>query len=196
MSSRFKRCKTCGTTNVSDFAPRKSVICKNCEFYPESKQTTTPETLELCSSKDFVSGTEGFKELHSQEGLGPSKDSVSGTEGSKELRSQEELCSSKDSVSGTEGSKVPDFPIKESDKTVSNLSETVILSDNNDSETLKTVSEKQSNDHEKLFETLSQKLVLIESNYKDLKLEIEKLGRLKKMFPRMFPEDNEENVKK
>ena len=164
MSSRFKRCKTCGTTNVSDFAPRKSVICKNCEFYPESKQTTTPETLELCSSKDFVSGTEGFKELHSQE----------------------ELCSSK----------VPDFPIKESDKTVSNLSETVIISENNDSETLKTVSEKQSNDHEKLFETLSQKLVLIESNYNDLKLEIEKLGRLKKMFPRMFPEDNDENVKK
>ena len=160
MSSRFKRCKTCGTTNVSDFAPRKSVICKNCEFYPESKQTTTPEPKVL----DKDSGTEGFKEL----------------------RSQEEQSSSK----------VPDFPIKESDKTVSNLSETVILSDNNDSETLKTVSEKQSNDHEKLFETLSQKLVLIESNYNDLKLEIEKLGRLKKMFPRMFPEDNEENVKK
>lgn len=31
MSTKVKKCKTCGTSEVSDFAPRKSVICKNCD---------------------------------------------------------------------------------------------------------------------------------------------------------------------
>jgi ribosomal protein S27E len=31
MSSKIKKCKNCGTTNTLDFAPRKSVICKNCD---------------------------------------------------------------------------------------------------------------------------------------------------------------------
>jgi hypothetical protein len=31
MSTKVKKCKTCGTTDTTDFAPRKSVICKNCD---------------------------------------------------------------------------------------------------------------------------------------------------------------------
>jgi transcription initiation factor TFIIIB Brf1 subunit/transcription initiation factor TFIIB len=34
MSTKVKKCKTCGTTNIVDFAPRKSVICKNCDKPP------------------------------------------------------------------------------------------------------------------------------------------------------------------
>lgn len=32
MSTKVKKCKTCGTTDVSNFAPRKSVICKSCDI--------------------------------------------------------------------------------------------------------------------------------------------------------------------
>ena len=31
MSTKAKKCKTCGTIEVANFAPRKSVICKNCD---------------------------------------------------------------------------------------------------------------------------------------------------------------------
>lgn len=36
MSTKVKKCKTCGTTEASDFAPRKSVICKNCDTVPSA----------------------------------------------------------------------------------------------------------------------------------------------------------------
>lgn len=31
MSTKVKKCKICGTNEASNFAPRKSVICKNCD---------------------------------------------------------------------------------------------------------------------------------------------------------------------
>jgi hypothetical protein len=31
MSSKVKKCKVCGTSEAANFAPRKSVMCKNCD---------------------------------------------------------------------------------------------------------------------------------------------------------------------
>jgi protein-arginine kinase activator protein McsA len=40
MSSKNKKCKNCGSSDVSEFAPRKSVICKNCDN--KSTSVTVP----------------------------------------------------------------------------------------------------------------------------------------------------------
>jgi hypothetical protein len=105
MSTKVKKCKICGTTDAAEFAPRKSVICKNCD-----KPTTQVVVPEVVSETILPDSTEftGIIEVKDNEGL-------------KSL--------------------------------ISSLEETV----------------------------------------KQLQEDIQKLNKLKKLFPRIFPEDNSQN---
>lgn len=109
MSTKVKKCKTCGTTDAAEFAPRKSVICKNCD--KPATQVVVPdvvsETIDETILPDLTEFT-GIIEVKDNEGL-------------KSL--------------------------------ISSLEETV----------------------------------------KQLQEDIQKLNKLKKLFPRIFPEDNSQN---
>jgi len=148
MSSRFKRCKTCGTTNVSDFAPRKSVICKACE---------------VASVSNIQVSQEPFVEKIPQV-----------------------LCEEK--TQNIIKETIPEKSIENIyiENTKSQVNEE-ITSEENTIKSLPFVTTEE-------FEAITQKFIAIENNYKLLKEEVEKLNRLKKMFPRMFPEDNPEVV--
>jgi len=152
MSSRFKRCKTCGTTNSSDFAPRKSVICKACESGPSiSVLPFVPETSEKVTSEMFV---ETLNNINSEPQVQEQVQSESRVEVSKESSE-----------------------IKK---------ETL-----NDSETSEIKADEASNFISRdEYNLILHKFAEVEANYNLLKVEVDKLGRLKKMFPRMFPEDN------
>ena len=62
MSSRVKKCKTCGTTDVENFAPRKSAICKSCDgskvveasTSQNENVTTVSENIETVSEPKIV----------------------------------------------------------------------------------------------------------------------------------------------
>jgi hypothetical protein len=147
MSSRFKRCKNCGTTNASDFAPRKSVICKNCE----GGSTESKVFTEVKPSVNIPRAS-----LH------PSFEEVN------------------ENLSNTDNSEVVKSTIPSNSSELSEGLEEV----SNDSS-----DKKASNISEETIQIIFQKFSEVEANYNLLKSEVEKLSRLKKMFPRMFPED-------
>jgi hypothetical protein len=149
MSSRFKRCKTCGTTNASDFAPRKSVICKNCE----ASNSVIPEVkpaLSLQQQLPLPVSEETFENLNTT------------------------IITEETPVTFASFSEETSEVLKNSD--VSELKEV--------RETYASVIS------EEAFQNILQKFHEVETNYQLLKAEVDKLGRLKKMFPRMFPEDD------
>lgn len=149
MSSRFKRCKTCGTTNSSDFAPRKSVICKNCE----ASNSVIPEIISSSQLQEKIP-----------------------------LSVLEEKS---EKINTTIISEVSEAKVSEA---VSSTSET---SENSDNIEHKETSGKDSSIlSEEAFQIILHKFKEVETNYQLLKAEVESLGRLKKMFPRMFPEDD------
>ena len=103
MSTKIKKCKVCATTDTAQFAPRKSVICKNCDK-PATSSVIVPEPI---------------------------------------------------------------------------ISEPVIP----ESEIIGTVDTKDNEGLKSLISTL-------EETVKQLQEDIKKLNKLKKLFPRIFPEDN------
>lgn len=152
MSSRFKRCKTCGTTNSSDFAPRKSVICKACESGP-SISVTFPDPV--------------LSETKIQQPV------IENTERETFETTFQEKSQSED--------------ISESSKFKSNIK-------NTEPESPEASESKNHENHNFIsreeYILILNKFAEVEANYNLLKVEVDKLGRLKKMFPRMFPEDN------
>jgi hypothetical protein len=63
MSTKVKKCKVCATTDNTQFAPRKSVICKNCD-----KPTTQIVLPEVIPEPEIVS-PDGIVEIKDNEGL-------------------------------------------------------------------------------------------------------------------------------
>jgi hypothetical protein len=152
MSSRFKRCKTCGTTNSSDFAPRKSVICKACESGPSSSVTfPDPIITETKVLQPVIENTEHetfettIQEKSQSEALTESSESKVNIKNTEPKSSE---------ASESKNHEASDFISREE------------------------------------YILILNKFSEVETNYNLLKVEVEKLGRLKKMFPRMFPEDN------
>jgi hypothetical protein len=54
MSSKIKKCKNCGTTDVSEFAPRKSVICKTCDSKPTNATNPVLQNVENEPAENFI----------------------------------------------------------------------------------------------------------------------------------------------
>ena len=56
MVSKNKKCKNCGTTDASEFDPRKSIICKNCDNKPTVPvlQNVENEPVENSGLKDRI----------------------------------------------------------------------------------------------------------------------------------------------
>ena len=119
MSTKVKKCKTCGTTEASNFAPRKSVICKSCD----SGGITTPPTIPSVSIPSEI---------------------------------------------------IPEV-------VVSTPSESML------SETTENLSTEIINNDEKSLRSIVENL---EETVKQLQEEVRKFSKLKKLFPRVFPEDN------
>lgn len=116
MSTKVKKCKTCGTTEVSNFAPRKSVICKSCDLGSALPGIVIPP-----------------------------------------ITTPQEIIPQQ-------------LPVVDvTPETVENLSTEII---NNDEKSLRSIVEN------------------LEETVKQLQEEVRKFSKLKKLFPRIFPEDN------
>jgi len=115
MSTKVKKCKICGCTDVSQFAPRKSVICKNCD-----KPSTNV---------------------------------------------------------------VPEQTVHESVLEIKIDENSRVLEDNSNKEDNSNIEDNSSG--------LKELVNNLEETVKKLQEDIQKLNKIKKLFPRIFPEDNE-----
>ena len=110
MSSRVKKCKTCGTTDVENFAPRKSAICKSCDS-PKIVEASTIQNENVTTVSENISEP----------------------------------------------------------KIIENVSETKII--------------------ENVSENIHEKVKILENQILELQASVLELSKLKKLFPRIFPEN-------
>ena len=168
MSGRFKRCKVCGTSKASDFAPRKSVICKNCDV---SNNTEVSNLQDLPLNASYKSSVEETSQVN------PSiiiEEKVSNN--SLKLENLTDSEKNKDSFTP------PNTPEDESLKEFSSI---------NPEENVNTNSQEQNHIYvqKEEFESILNLISELQNTVALLQKDVILLNRLKNMFPILFPKD-------
>jgi hypothetical protein len=170
MSGRFKRCKVCGTSKANDFAPRKSVICKNCD---------TPNVNEASLIQDLPLNNEPQSSVQETSQTVPviiPEEKVYDTSLNIEnLNNSEEIKESFAPPNTPETKPVDDI-------SSSNLEE-VIDTEHREQNHIYVKKEE--------FESILDLIVQLQNTVAQLQKDVILLGRLKNMFPLVFPKDEE-----